>query len=221
MQFFCPFLQIVGAAAKEFENNPGGVIFICEGMCLIGVYMHSKGVIRADPDYHIGKDQRAFIAFHDHKHIIVIPDIELDSLDGSHVDVPFGYDHTMIQLQTSGRADQRTAGSAFCLPRLTDHTRDSEFAGIGHGDLHLGFFTKRTKDGYILKGSFWSLYCKPLLADILAGLAQISFISKSAAFSKENMKILFTKMNVPGAGFDWYCKTHVHIPFLDYRIFSF
>ena len=58
MQFFRPFLQVVGAAAERFEDDAGGMIFIGKGVGFIGVYMHGKGEVGIHADNHVGEDER-------------------------------------------------------------------------------------------------------------------------------------------------------------------
>ena len=124
MQLFRPFLQVVGAAAEQLEDDAGGLILIGKGIGLVGVHMHGKGEVGIYADDHVGEDERAFIALHDHKDVVVVLDVQLDGLDRSHMDVPFGHDDAVMAdfvLLNDPTAD--TDGAVNCTMALVDFMR--------------------------------------------------------------------------------------------------
>ena len=93
LQLFRPGLQAVGVSIEQLQDDTGGVVFISKGVRLIRIHMHGEGIGWADPDYHIRKDEGAFIAGGDDKDNVIVLDMCPQCIDGGHMDMPFCDDH--------------------------------------------------------------------------------------------------------------------------------
>ena len=87
------------------------------------------------------------------------------------MDMALGYDHTVVDGDGAGRADEGAAGSSFGISGLADHSGNSKLSGVGHGDFQLGFGAEWTKDRHVFKGTLGALDSEALLSGILSGLA--------------------------------------------------
>ena len=129
LQFLSPFLKVIGSASEEFENNAGGMILIGKCIGFVRIHMHGKRKLGTDADDDIRKDEGSLITFHDHEHLVIVFYIHLDSLYRRHVDVPFGHDDAVVQLDAALRAHQGTAGRVFRIPGLAYDSRNPQACG--------------------------------------------------------------------------------------------
>ena len=85
--------------------------------------------------------------------------------------MPFGHDHSVINLKFSERSDQGAAGSAFRITGLAYDSFDAKLAAVSYGYLDLCLFTEWAEYGNILKSSLWTHKGQDLFAYKMTGLA--------------------------------------------------
>ena len=112
-EFFCPGLQVVGVSVKQFQDHAGRVVFVCKSVRLVRIHMHGKGIGRADPDYHVGKDQGTLLACGDDKDDILVFSVSPERVDRCHMDMAFGHNDSLVQFYFPLWPDQGAAGSSF------------------------------------------------------------------------------------------------------------
>ena len=156
---------------EEFEDDPGGIVFIGEGVRLIRIHMHGERIRRADSHYYIREDERTLITRCDNEYDIIVFYMGADGIHWIHMDMALRHDDSPGQLDLPFRSDQGASGRAFQVAGLADHAPDAEAPCIGHGDFYLCFLTARPKYDDLFKPSLRSHDSQALFARILPGLA--------------------------------------------------
>ena len=100
--------------------------------------MHGQGVLGAHAAHHVPEDEGAAVVVHLYGHDLLVHHAGLLGLVGVEVDVAFGGDDALLNGDLAGRAPQGAAGGALQVAGLPDGGGDTQLAGVGKGDLHLG-----------------------------------------------------------------------------------
>ena len=105
-------------------------------------------------------------------------------------------DDALVERDAAGRAFERAAGRALQVAGLADGRVDAELELLGHGNLHLGGFARRSQHAHALDAALGPDDRELFLAGVLAGLREVAVPGQLMAWAEQRLDVLLREVDV-------------------------